>query len=296
MTDLFQLLPQAVELLRGNPSAVMPLVGGVMDDFREDEFADPDRFQSCCQLMRPVVTRRVYIIRKLAGDGQLAKLAAEAAPMLNVRKSTVVALPGGAGVSRLLQNTAQSTMTALGPGLYDEFRVAGSDGREYATSRIDAIVAQNSEDAVHTGKQMLGAVMALAAIGAALSSSKLSTKLLASPVLGLLGLKAMAPTPRNTVVTTSGHEVPATSVFYDAARGLNKKAALGNMPVLLGMAAPAALGLDYLYNRHVRQNPQVRGEKLDSAGRFVTDHPLLATVGGAVAGGVLQALLEAKKG
>ena len=68
----------------------------------------------------------------------------------------------------------------------------------------------------------------------------------------------------------------------------------------LGMALPIGLGLDYLYNKHIKykNNPyysqQLTGfnKYKDKAGKFIVDNPGFSILGGTLAGGVGQAAMS----
>ena len=122
-------------------------------------------------------------------------------------------------------------------------------------------------------------------------SPNLAKKLLSSGVLGTAGLNLLQDdrTEADYIETTEGQEIPATTMFH-AGSDLKKEGS--QAAAAAGAAIPAALGLDYLYNRKLKypDHPYPQAEMSDSeraahkAGETVTNNPATSLVAGGIGG------------
>lgn len=142
-----------------------------------------------------------------------------------------------------------------------------------------------------------------------------------APLKAVVAVPALAFLPHKLVKgkspamgqTQEGAEVPVSTVFSqvntpETGKSLAKEANANQvarlsrqqLAPLLGMTVPGALGLDYLYNRHVKykDHPQPEAERglaghlLYRGGKAVAAHPFTALGAGAVAGGTGKAIVR----
>jgi hypothetical protein len=183
----------------------------------------------------------------------------------------------------------------------ETFFAVGPDGKAIVTNRAAAMAAQDMNTLATLSKQLLGVAAGTAAVGAVVAEPNLLRLLLTAPTLGFLAYHLLKGSDPKLLRTSGGVEIPVGTVFSKVSE---KTAALGifkakpeHLAPLLGMAVPAGLGLDYLYNRHIKYrkipNPEAymswTGRKLYSAGEGVVNHPMAALTAGAVAGGIGRA-------
>ena len=140
----------------------------------------------------------------------------------------------------------------------------------------------------HIPKKLLGGLLAMAAIGSLIASPDLAQKL---GIGGLFGVPAMSllmeDTDRNRcIVHNTGEELPATLV--NQSFKMPAKTAAVSFGTTVGLAAPAAVALDYAYNKWKsrREGMPEPDNPLHNLGRTIVDHPGVSLLAGGVAGAV----------
>lgn len=265
ISDMFLCLPRALELLRQSPDAVDDHLHDVLSNYT-GELDLPGHRTLIIKCVKPVVTSRILLITKLASPQQLQKLAANFAPTLP---------------SAMIRNNSQSG---------ENFTpIILADGRKTSPYHIhQATITSGTEGAAY---KALGAALALGAIGSAAVSPDLSHKLLYASILGLpAAALLMAGNAESSVV---GEEIPATTLMQ--AWKQEKKASVEKMPrlgTLGGMAIPAALAMDYAYNKWRYGNDPVEmherltpfGRLANRAGEIVFNNPLTSIAVGGLLG------------
>lgn len=123
----------------------------------------------------------------------------------------------------------------------------------------------------------------LKALGAMGLLASLGNKSITGSTLSLLSLIAGLGLDRKTSKTNyTGVEVPANAWRQP----IEKTGEKFDLPLTVGLLAPAALALDYAYNKwKAEKNGMYPEDSLSNeAGYFVSEHPVLGTVLGGVAG------------
>lgn len=146
--------------------------------------------------------------------------------------------------------------------------------------------------------KVLGSLFAMAALGSLLFAPDVVSKVVAS---GMASVPAYAllsndnhGAGEHTVETSDGHEYSATLVNQAWKQPVVSKTAALNFGTQAGMIAPAAVALDYAYNKW-KANKTMTPEpdnKLHRLGRLVKDHPAVAAFVGGTAGAAGQRLLQ----
>lgn len=278
-------LPDALELLADHPETVNTLSQAVLADYH-GELDSPAAGTLTIRLLRPVAHARIALIRGLVPLTQLVKVGeAFGAPVQSeagIMTSTLALLTRT--LSRKGENFAQLTFS-------DE------QGRKASTTPYHLRQAQAMNWPLQAALKGMGAAMALGALGAAVTEPTLLGKLLYSTVLALpaatlLSGAAGGPAAYNR----EGGEVPLSTLmeaWKQEKRGSLRlpRSASGSLRLgtMAGMAVPAALALDYAYNRWrygpYAGQPQSRiGRGLNRAGRFVADNPILSVTAGGLLG------------
>lgn len=312
-------LPGILALLERTPGRVFSEVEDLLGDGANE---DPTITIRIIKAVRPVAQKRIMLIKQACDEPTLDKLAKEIYPYIPQQASTV-SLSEGDGLKRLLVNMARRDISTSGPGMFDTFKVQGPGGREYATNRVTSMIAEDAQDSGDLlFRKFLGSVVGLAALGASVSDLTALQKLVTVPALGL-GAAAIFSNRSNgdTIVAQQGIEVPASSTFSAVntsgiGRSLAKHAEAASvaprklprltrpgMGALVGMAVPTMLGLDYLYNKHIRYpnhpNPEqgmgITGRTAYRLGAGVTENPVTSLAAAGIAGGLLRSYSRDKK-
>lgn len=120
----------------------------------------------------------------------------------------------------------------------ETFRVQDQNGNELVASRQGILAAQEAHCSAKMIKGLFGALAGLAALGAVTVEPNLFGKIVAPSALGFLAYKLLNGSPHPRVETVEGGEIPVSTAFSKTA--VQKH----NLAPLMGMALPAALGLD----------------------------------------------------
>jgi hypothetical protein len=291
---MFSILPVALSLLEARPSLLDGVVGDVLSDYAGELDNERDR-EVIVRMVRPVTRLRITLFRALpCGSEKRAAFAAEPSspPPLNM-------------VSRL--RVRADDFSPKGSN-FTPVRFTDSDGNVVETAPWFLRQARLSRLAP-TRKafdKLLGAALAMGAVGVAASDAKLVDKLLGVALLslpaGMLLTGAWGAEDR-IIHGQSGEEVPARTLMESWK--MQKSAGKIGAGVVAGVTLPAALALDYAYNRwkyapYGGVSPEagrVRRAML-RAGQVVTDHPVTSSTVGGVMGaavpGILKAILKGK--
>lgn len=269
-SDMFACLPRALGLLRQYPDTVESHLYDVLSDYA-GEFDQPVHRTLIIRCVKPVATSRICLITKLASPQQLQKLAATFATDLS----------GAALLSKAQQGENFAPVVL-------------ADGRKTSPYHIhQATITNGAENAAY---KTLGAALALGAIGSAAVSPDLSHKLLYASILGLPAAALLAS--GNAESSTVGEEIPATTIMQ--AWKQEKNASAENRTLRLGtiggMAIPAALAMDYAYNKwryggdpiRMREHLTPFGRFTNRAGELVANNPLTSMAVGGLLGAQIR--------
>lgn len=280
---MFARLPEALSLLAAHPQnfpdAVCPLLtsyGGELDH--------PGHRTLILNMLRPVARMRISLIRALTPEPLLAKVgeAFGNPPPTEQRFATEPSQVMARALSRKGENFRQI-----------DFRDA--HGHTARTTPYHLHQAQLTTWPLSSAIKGLGAALALGALGAAYTEPSLLGKLLYSSVLGLPAATLLAgPDAEQTLRSDAGEEVPMRTLMEawkqekSAAAAVPPKGGL-RLGTVAGMAIPAALALDYAYNKwkygpYAQENMGSVSRKFHQAGEFVQNNPLLSVAVGGMLG------------
>jgi len=204
---------------------------------------------------QPLAQRRALIVKQACTPQEYEKLAAAYQAL---QATHFHAAPGSRaeGAAAFLRNKSERGWSSIGRPMNENFRVQDQNGNELVASRQGILAAQEAHGSAKMIKGLFGALAGLAALGAVTVEPNLFGKVVAPSALGFLAYKLLNGSPHPRVETVEGGEIPVSTVFSKTA--VQKH----NLAPLMGMALPAALGLDYLYNRHIkhRHHPMPEAE------------------------------------
>jgi intein/homing endonuclease len=309
--EVLKLVPGMLRLLMHNPERILPEMSSLYHNYN-NELENPEIVIRISRAVAPVASRRIIMIKKACDMKQLEKLAA---PVLNSlpENRAIINVSGGSGVNSFVQNLEGRAWSPHGPGMAESFHVEGPNGKILTTNRAAAMTAQDINSVSLIAKQLIGVAAGTAALGAAVSEPSLLRLLLTVPALGFLAAHMLKGSSPQNVRTMEGVEIPVGTVFsqvqgktaLDKTAGVSDifKAQPGHLAPLMGMAVPSGLGLDYLYNRHIKYpgvpEPEMymspARRRIYSAGETVAEHPFLSLTGGALAGSIARAQILSRK-
>lgn len=236
-------------------------------------------------LVRPAAKTRVIMITKLASSEELSKIAS--------------AIPGVSGGE--LSNVPQQEidrytymLSQQAPGNLRTVTSVGHDGKSYTTSYGEVRNSSLMQLPITTLKKTTAAALLAVALGAFITDPTKVKNLVTTIVSGALGMSLLND-KSPTLKTTEGHNIPMNAAFHKAA----SSQAVSPI-VYAGMAVPAALGLDYMYNKwkYKGENPEAflgrGGVVAHKAGNYVAENPVTAITAGGILGGTAKALLAKK--
>jgi len=314
---ILRMIPSAIQLIKGNPS-LMDSVPAMMSNY-DGELENPNRYENLRQQIQPVMSRRIMIIKMACEDGQLEKLAAGVVyPGVPQYKDKYDYEYSKAPVIRLAKDIVNS---AVNPGLgaLDQVHVRGKDGQIVATNRHNMDRANTVGKFLPTITDVLGAAIIAAGGMTMLSDASAMEKLVTAVLTAGIGSSMMFLGKNDPKIQTREHiEIPSHTPLFRGEQGIRKTATAvpapapgtgwadmmkTHGPAILGMAVPAVLGLDYLYNRHIKyRNEPYPEEAIEGfpsrmaykAGRTVMNNPLSTIVGGGVLGTLGKEYLAGK--
>jgi len=296
-------LQTSTKMLLHKPSIMGSLISSLLGNIQAGGGAEGIHITMDIQ---PMAKKRRSMVLHLVGDQQprYEKMASALLKELPVATQRVSRLQDDMPLSGARRGLSRS-ITTRGPAGTERLSVRGSDGETYHTTRAAARAARGINMVPDTVKGLTTAGLTLAAIGAVMSNTSTAAKFVITPLLAALALGSARVTTQNIVETEQGIEVPVNTLFHRVKESSEKIAVDSSLlaPVL-GASLPAALGLDYVYNKHIkhRKNPYYRegmsvtGRVVDKAGDSVINHPVTSlSVGGILGGAVLGALRAAKR-
>ncbi|MCB5270508.1 MAG: hypothetical protein LHW56_01530 [Candidatus Cloacimonetes bacterium] len=286
---MLRLLPAILPLLMQHPRTLMPRALSIFGDY-QGELDTPEVVVRVTKIIQPVARRRALIIKQACTSKEYAKLASDVYQAL--QSTHFRAAPGSQveGATAFLRSKSERGWSSVGRPMNETFRVQDQNGHELVASRQGILAAQEAHGSAKMVTGLFGALAGLAALGAVTVEPSLFGKVVAPSALGFLAYKLLNGSPHPRVETAEGGEIPVSTVFSKTAVQQH------NLAPLMGMSVPAALGLDYLYNRHLkyRQHPMPEAEMgrtrraLYKGGRFVTDNPVTSLAAGGIAGTLLS--------
>lgn len=282
---ILSILPGIINILRHSDIDA----GGIVRDlFSHGDYSIPS--EVTIKIIRPVAQARTFLLRKVASDIEFEKVAVEI-PNITVPHTTGNMKDIGKYEAIFSQNV---------PGNLRPITIVGNDGKTYTTN-----LGEVRNNALwHTtgtlGKKAIGAALLTVALTTLLSDPDKARSLAGAIISGALGASLFS-SEHKTVSTDQVAKVPATAAFHkSAATALKPITTKVPKMVYAGMAIPAALSLDYLYNKlkYKDEDPtwylSSTGKALHGAGEFVTQNPVVSTLAGGVAGSALRHLLLKK--
>lgn len=292
MGMMFKMLPAILSMLSRNPQRIFSEATPILDNFSED-FDSPEIVIRIKKHVQPVAAKRIMMIKSAGHQASLEKLAAGANSILQTGNPRIPTdIPTTSGILDQLNLLTNRDRASHGLSSLEEYSITGSDGKQYNTSTRAILSAKEANNYPYGLSHVVGATIGLASLGALLGSSSTAEKAISIPGM-VLAAKLLLNNPE-TVLTHQGVEIPANTAFTVARDSLTKTAgpiAASNRVgkyiwPTLAMTAPSALGLDYLYNKHIKYRDNPMAEQMMSpteralhlSGKFVVDHPAL-TVG-----------------
>jgi len=284
--ELLKVLPIAIKFLRDGGAPLERLAFPIIDSGMEDGVSD-----EVMASVEPVAKTRVCIIKQAMDKSALDKFASEAMNELDINTPIMEPPVQRNKVKERASNIA-GLRSAKGPGFYDTFTVKGNDGKDYYADRRATMVAQEQNDSARFMSKALGTVLGAASIGAILAEPDLAKKLIASTGLGIGSVMAWNTEPAKKIKTQEGYEIPANTLFHEKTSASKASLLKNNLATIAGMSIPAALGLDYAYNKKFKykdvQHPEMymnkRQRTTHKAGNVVSDSPATAVIGGGLLG------------
>jgi hypothetical protein len=311
ITQMLGMLPAILSMLERNPKRVFSEAEKILGDTSED-FNDNEVVIRIQRKLKPVADSRIKIIKLACQDHleELEKVAGTAAQeYLNIPTGEYTPeISTAKGFLDQLNIHHTRDKASHAPGVLSEYTITGTDGKDYKTNWQAIMAAKEANNPPNVAKKLIGATVGLASLGAILNGKTMAEKTVLAPGL-LLALQLMKDNPE-TLKTHQGVEVPANTTFTEISNSITKTAntltgkaagiAKNNLWPTAAMTVPAALGLDYLYNKNIkyRKNPQAQFQKsrtdkvIDGVGKFVTDHPVLTIGGTGVASSTLAEHLK----
>ena len=296
LPQIMQMIPGAIRMMQTAPQEVVPRAMRIFNDCNDDErgWNFPQRLH---RRIQPITIQRITIIKGMSPRGAMAKFATDF-EMAATSSSPFVEITQGASPLRSWDNSFTHVIRSqTAGGLSDTLNVAGPNGEDFQATRHAILQAQGHNDVATIPKLLIGTALGAAALGALFVEPNMVKKLLASTALGVASLATLASTTNeNTMGTKEGIPIPLNTL-------LTKKAQIGGTSTtmqktakyyapILGAATPAAFGLDYLYNKHVKYRGQgdpraymgQAGRAAHTAGEKFWQHPLASMATGAVVG------------
>jgi hypothetical protein len=285
-------LPSSVSMLEKKPELINSLISEILSSVQAN-----DKGLKITLNIEPVIAERKALLDTLTTREEKAehvKTASGILSALQIYNSAPQKESRKTPVRQFVDDFTRD-LTTGGTPVSQTYTVRGSDGKRYRTTEGSIRVANNADAVAGTVRTGVSAGLALAAIAAAMSKDSTATKLLATPIFAALSA-GIFPGKQQLVESEEGKEVPINALFSQVKEGAAKdeaaKKAVSLMAPALGATVPAVLGLDYLYNKHVRgrRDPMYQrrmgfmGRTLDKAGKFTMEHPGTMVAAGAIAG------------
>lgn len=274
MGSIFSLLPKVLSMLTANPSVMDTALRGACCPYF-NELENPVSRTLVIKVMRPVAEARIRIIHGLGDRAEIIKLGAA------LGKCDCENEVGYSTKERILNAFRSRRENFAQVSLKDEY------GNEATTTPyyLRQAAFQNINMDTPLVKPALVGALALGTIGAVMTQPDLLGKALALAAMGLpaVVIHDLLRKGEPEVRDGNGHTLPQKMV--EGAYKFEKKASPLRLGTVAGMAVPGALALDYAYNRwrYPMGNPE--GESaLDTAGKFIMDHPAAAALGGGIIG------------
>lgn len=318
LPHMMNTLPGAIRLMRMQPEKIIPAATEILGDY-DNELEDVGVLKRILGSVSPVAKQRIIIIKEVCdGSDELAELQKTAGEVLDTMPEppkpinhlnlTSDSLRDSA-MRNMLSNRVETEMTTKGPGMSEEYTVTGKDGTLYKTNRRSVIAAQNTRDSATAPIRAVGATMGLAALGALLSEPSMALKMLSIPT-GIAAYKMLNYSPGNTIKTLEGVEIPSNSAFSSAVSEVTNEAGMRKsassmkdalIPAAF-MSVPAALGLDYLANKHIKYKDDPYAEQhmsgvqrgVHRTGEEVVNSPFTTMATAGLAGAALNKHLNLK--
>lgn len=291
MCTMFRELPMALESLHKNPDSLFDIAQHVLSGYG-GEFEKPLSRQLIIKIVRPVAQARITIMQGF-DDPDMEKSASVFGRPDNTRRHY------GA-------NSVEKVVNSFTPRSENFASVEFTDkhGRTVRTTPYHL-----RQGAIHGGidkalKKGAGMTLALGALAALLASGNadLYSRVGTAALMGIPAAHLLSGKNDRVQISHTGDEV-AVGTLNDAVYKQEKHAALDFHPKevgkyvsrapLLGMAIPAALALDYAYNRwkygdYADPHLTMLGSAANSAGKFVHENPVLSSLAGATLGAMLK--------
>ncbi len=287
--NIFNMFPRVLPYLSSMPETIDGVLRRVFGAYN-GELEEPLQVRVIMTEIIPAARARVRIISSLAHPDELVKIG-------TVFGTEDKEIQFGNDTKQRLLNTIRSRKENFAPIiLKDRY------GQEAKTSPYflrQAMFQSDSANGILVKPALLTA-LAMGSLGAVMIQPTLLKKALALTAVGLpcavVANLLKGPQYKSGIITSEGGRLP--DHIAEATFKFEKKAMKGpGFATVAGMAIPAALGLDYAWNRWrygPYENPEDKSLAL-KAGKFVMDNPAASVFGGGVAGAALGRLLRLKR-
>lgn len=211
---------RAVGMMESNPLTVDDIIASIFKALLGGGYAIPKAPACrCSEIISPVLRQRRSIMVKMGAEAQ--------------EEPSIV--------GSLISNMAQRSLTGLGPAYNDELTVVAPDSTKLKANRASRMIAEDARSAGHIAQTSMAGLLALAALGAALSGKGIER--IAAPIgLGGLAYLAMPNTQDDgaNIMTEEGVRVPSSTAFRAVGKAASDTTRL--------RPTPAYLALDYLFS------------------------------------------------
>lgn len=284
MHSMLKAMPAALSILRKSPRSLSDIAQEI---FQGDD--EPVDRTIIIKIIRPVAHGRINLLGKFASDAELEKIAfgtpipGATAPLVPANRKTEA------------PDRVTSLFSDNVPGNLRELSFVGHDGKTYRTTYGDVRGADIGNLVVNTPKNVLGGALITAALISIASDPTQIQNLAAGLLTGSMGMSLLGRKDPK-VKTDQGYEVPVNTFFTKSATAA--PVAKASKAIYAGMAIPAALGMDYVYNKwkYKGEDPEWHlnsgvARAAHRTGKAVVDNPVTSVVGGAAAGALGKHLL-----
>lgn len=307
--SILSMLPKAIDSLQDNPDDIDDLVSSILNNYK-GELDSPESESKLIEQTKPVVSKRIIIIKQACDESELKKLA------------QVIPVPTHATLPHLDQHRRRDAIslakdillkyTDEGTPMLQTHEVIDQNGEHYLTNSGNILTARAIEDSRVAIPQLLGASITAAGLATIFTNASLLNKIIAALGATALGASIASYGQQKTrIQTTQQLEIPNSTVFSRAIAPMQKiggmdtlwNAVKDNKATAVGMAVPAIFGLDYLYTKHFKyptnpnpeENMSTVSKAIHKAGKTVVENPVSTVALSGIGATVLGEMLKRKK-
>lgn len=305
---VLSLLQPAIAMLQNKPDSVEDILSDVLGNYK-GELDNDASARRLTELTSPTIQKRILVIKQACESGQLEKIANEMMGRQDTMKfkqntnNDIISL-----AKSIVRRNADNSIPML-----TTHKVKDSNGNEYITNSGNILTSRIGDGMGVVIPKMLGLSVITAGLLTMMSDATLLQKVLTGAGslavgkwLGGIG------TEKYRIQTEQSMEIPNNTVFSRVhtpltKMGVDHSAELkglwkNNKAAVVGLTIPTVLGLDYLYNKHVKyrndpyleENLSPAGRLAHRAGRVVVDNPISTMAGGGIGATILSEMLKNK--